>query len=462
MILRQIVNKTAERIAAAKRENSLEQVKQAALQMPRADPFAFEKALRQKPFAFICEIKKASPSKGVIAPNFPYLKIAKEYESAGAAAISVLTEPDFFLGSLDYLAQIKKAVRTPLLRKDFILDEYQIYESKLSGADAVLLICSILSPRQLARYLKLAGTLGLSALVETHSEAEIAMALSAKARIIGVNNRNLADFSVDLHHSISLRRLVPDPVIFIAESGVKTAADIKRLRENNIHAALIGETLMRADDKKNALSCLKGRPAVPKIKICGLTRPEDITAANETKPDYIGFVFAPSPRQISFETALKLKQRLSLSIQAVGVFADEPQENIIALCRQGIIDAIQLHGTEDNAYIKRLQEKTKRPVIKAIRVQTDEDIAAAQHCAANILLFDAHSPAARGGTGKTFDWKLLGACRRPFWLAGGINTQNLPAALHTSAALLDISSGAETDAKKDPRKIKEIIHQIRR
>lgn len=462
MILKQIVKKTKKRVADAKAEKPLELVKRAALQMPRSKAFAFEKALRQKPFAFICEIKKASPSKGVIAPEFPYRQIAMEYEDAGAAAISVLTEPDFFLGSLEYLAQIKKTVRLPLLRKDFILDEYQIYESKLSGADAILLICSILSPAQLARYLELADTLGLSALVEARGEEEIAMALAAKARVIGVNNRNLSDFSVDPRRGIRLRRLVPDSVLFVAESGIKTAEDIKRLRDNNIHAALIGETLMRAGDKKAALARLAGKKIVPKIKLCGLTRPEDIAAANEAKPDCVGFVFAESPRRIDFETARGLKKLLSPSISAVGVFVDEPKENIIALCRQNAIDVIQLHGAEDSAYIRELQQKTGRPVVKAFRVQTLRDVAAARQCPADMLLFDAHSAAGRGGTGETFDWRLLAGCGRPFCLAGGINAQNVLPALNTGAALLDISSGVETGGKKDPRKIKEIINLIRR
>ena len=258
MILDTIAEKTKERIAKKKKEIPLEQVEKQARAMEVTRDFPFEKALRKDAINFICEVKKASPSKGVIAENFPYLEIAAEYEEAGAAAISCLTEPYYFQGSDEYLRKIASRVNIPVLRKDFTVDEYMIYEAKILGARAVLLICAILEKEQLARYLQLAEDLGLSALVEAHDEAEVAMALEAGARIIGINNRDLRTFEVNIQNSIRLRKLVPPEIIFVSESGMKTADDIRSLRENGTNAVLIGETLMRSSDKKAMLDQLRG------------------------------------------------------------------------------------------------------------------------------------------------------------------------------------------------------------
>lgn len=207
--------------------------------------------------SFICECKKASPSKGLIEPDFRYLEIAREYEAAGADCISVLTEPKWFLGSNEYLKEIAKTVSIPCIRKDFTVDEYQIYQAKTLGAAAVLLICSILSEVQLGEYIKICDSLGISALVEIHNEKEAGMAVRAGARIIGVNNRNLKDFTVDTANSKKLRDLIPDDIIFVSESGVKSTDDIRAIREIGADAVLIGETLMRADDKKAKLDELR-------------------------------------------------------------------------------------------------------------------------------------------------------------------------------------------------------------
>lgn len=220
--------------------------------------FAFENALRKDGISFICECKKASPSKGLIAPEFPYLQIAEEYEAAGADCISVLTEPKWFLGSNEYLKEIADAVSIPCLRKDFTVDEYMIYEAKVLGASAVLLICSILGKSEIREYLQICDELGLSALVETHDEREVQMALDAGARVIGVNNRNLKDFSVNTDNSRRLRELIPSEVLFVSESGVQTAEDVAALRKIGADAVLIGETLMRAADKKAKLAELRG------------------------------------------------------------------------------------------------------------------------------------------------------------------------------------------------------------
>ncbi|AFA48815.1 indole-3-glycerol phosphate synthase TrpC [Acetobacterium woodii] len=256
MILDQIVTATKKRVADLKKASRIEFLKsQIKLAEP---PFAFEKALAGEAISFICEVKKASPSKGIIAEAFPFLEIARDYQDAGAQAISVLTEPTFFLGANEYLTAIKKEVSIPILRKDFIIDEIQIYESRQIEADAILLICSILEPEQLKKYIGLADSLGLSVLVEAHDEAEVKTALAAGARMIGVNNRDLKTFEVDINNSIRLRKMVPETIIFVSESGIKTVQDVNNLKINGTNAVLIGETLMRSSNKKDELNKLRG------------------------------------------------------------------------------------------------------------------------------------------------------------------------------------------------------------
>lgn len=263
-ILEEIAAKTRERIAREKRRTPLSEIRRQAEARAAAErgsggfAFPFQKALEGDELAFICEVKRASPSKGVIAADFPYLQIAGEYEAAGAAAISCLTEPYWFMGSNLYLQQIAGAVSIPVLRKDFTVDPYMVYEAKALGAAAVLLICAILDDGALAACRQLADELGLSCLTEAHDEAELERAVKAGARIIGVNNRNLKDFRVDVDNSLRLRRLAPAGTLFVSESGIQTAADIQRLRQNGTDAALIGEVLMRAADKKAKLAELRG------------------------------------------------------------------------------------------------------------------------------------------------------------------------------------------------------------
>jgi len=262
MILEEIAEKTKTRIESEKRRLPLAQLKAMAGELPihrSGVEYPFKKALSKNGMSFICEVKKASPSKGVIAEHFPYREIAEQYEKAGADAISVLTEPFYFQGSDEYLREIRDTVNIPLLRKDFTVDEYMIYQAKLMGADAVLLICAILSDMQLQEYAGLARDLGLSALVEAHDEDEIGRALKSGAGIVGVNNRNLKDFTVDITNSVRLRRLVPKEVLFVSESGMKTREDIARLEENGTNAVLIGESLMRSADKAAMLRQLSGR-----------------------------------------------------------------------------------------------------------------------------------------------------------------------------------------------------------
>ena len=464
MILDTIVEATKIRVAQEKQVESPEAVKAAALALPSDTGFPFEAALRQQDFNFICEVKKASPSKGIIAEHFPYLDIAKEYEVAGAAAISVLTEPDFFKGDKKYLQEIASTVKIPVLRKDFIIDEYQIYQAKVWGASAILLICACLDVPTLTKFRELADSLGLSSLVEAHDENEVQMAIDCGARIIGVNNRNLKDFTVDVQNSVRLRNLVQDDVIFVSESGLETPEDIQVLRDNNIGVALMGETFMRSPNKVEKLAYLYGPTYyTPKVKMCGISKVETIPAVVEAKPDYMGLVFAPSKRQVTVEQAEILVEELHKQcinhydtkvVKTVGVFVNETLDNLVRIADTANLDAVQLHGDEDEAFIQSLKERTNVEVWKAIQIRSAADVEKWIDSSADMLLFDAYHKDERGGTGEVFDWSSLDAFERPFMLAGGIDSTNVARAIRTVRPYgIDISSGIETNGVKDDKKI---------
>ncbi|WP_302411357.1 bifunctional indole-3-glycerol-phosphate synthase TrpC/phosphoribosylanthranilate isomerase TrpF [uncultured Veillonella sp.] len=471
MILDTIVEATKIRVAQEKQVESPEAVKAAALALPSDTGFPFEAALRQQDFNFICEVKKASPSKGIIAEHFPYLDIAKEYEVAGAAAISVLTEPDFFKGDKKYLQEIASTVKIPVLRKDFIIDEYQIYQAKVWGASAILLICACLDVPTLTKFRELADSLGLSSLVEAHDEKEVQMAIDCGARIIGVNNRNLKDFTVDVQNSVRLRNLVQDDVIFVSESGLETPEDIQVLRDNNIGVALMGETFMRSPNKVEKLAYLYGPTYyTPKVKMCGISKVETIPAVVEAKPDYMGLVFAPSKRQVTVDQAKTLVEELHRgyakkygsdtehdkndTIKTVGVFVNETVGNLVTIANEANLDAVQLHGDEDETFIQSLKERTNVEVWKAIQIRSAADAEVWIDSSADMLLFDAYHKDERGGTGEVFDWSSLDAFERPFMLAGGIDSTNVARAIRTVRPYgIDISSGIETNGVKDDEKI---------
>ena len=471
MILDTIVEATKIRVAKEKEVETPETVKAAALALPSDTGFPFEAALRQQDFNFICEVKKASPSKGIIAEHFPYIDIAKEYEVAGAAAISVLTEPDFFKGDKKYLQEIASTVKIPVLRKDFIIDEYQIYQAKVWGASAILLICACLDVPTLTKFRELADSLGLSSLVEAHDEQEVQMAIDCGARIIGVNNRNLKDFTVDVQNSVRLRNLVQDDVIFVSESGLETPEDIQVLRDNNIGVALMGETFMRSPNKVEKLAYLYGPTYyTPKVKMCGISKVETIPAVVEAKPDYMGLVFAPSKRQVTVDQAKTLVEELHRgyaqkygsdtehdkndTIKTVGVFVNETVDNLITIANEANLDAVQLHGDEDEAFIQSLKERTNVEVWKAIQIRSAADVEEWIDSSADMLLFDAYHKDERGGTGEVFDWSSLDAFERPFMLAGGIDSTNVARAIRTVRPYgIDISSGIETNGVKDDEKI---------
>ena len=479
MILDTIVEATKIRVAKEKEMETPEAVKAAALALPSDTGFPFEAALRQQDFNFICEVKKASPSKGIIAEHFPYLDIAKEYEVAGAAAISVLTEPDFFKGDKKYLQEIASTVKIPVLRKDFIIDEYQIYQAKVWGASAILLICACLDVPMLTKFRELADSLGLASLVEAHDEKEVQMAIDCGARIIGVNNRNLKDFTVDVQNSVRLRNLVQDDVIFVSESGLETPEDIQVLRDNNIGVALMGETFMRSPNKVEKLAYLYGPTYyTPKVKMCGISKVETIPAVVEAKPDYMGLVFAPSKRQVTVDQAKILVEELHRgyakkygsdtehdkndTIKTVGVFVNETVDNLVTIANETNLDAVQLHGDEDEAFIQSLKECTNVEVWKAVQIRSTADAEKWIDSSADMLLFDAYHKAERGGTGEVFDWSCLDEFERPFMLAGGIDSTNVARAIRTVRPYgIDISSGIETDGVKDDEKIKAFTNIVR-
>lgn len=483
MILDKIIEATKIRVAQEKQVESPESVKASALALPADTGFPFEAALRQQDFNFICEVKKASPSKGIIAEHFPYLEIAKEYEVAGAAAISVLTEPDFFKGDKKYLQEIASAVKIPVLRKDFIIDEYQIYQAKVWGASAILLICACLDVPTLTKFRELADSLGLSSLVEAHDEHEVQMAIDCGARIIGVNNRNLKDFTVDVQNSVRLRNLVQDDVIFVSESGLETPEDIQVLRDNNIGVALMGETFMRSPNKVEKLSYLYGPTYyTPKVKMCGISKVETIPAVVEAKPDYMGLVFAQSKRQVTVDQAKILVSELHKQyanrynrdviqwsndvvqefIKTVGIFVNETLDNLVTIATEVNLDAVQLHGDEDEAFIQSLKERTNVEVWKAVQIRSAADAEAWIDSSADMLLFDAYHKDEWGGTGEVFDWSCLDEFERPFMLAGGIDSANVARAIRTVRPYgIDISSGIETEGVKDDEKIKAFTNIVR-
>ena len=515
MILDKIVAATEKRVCDAKANLPLSELQQQVERMPITKDFPFEQALQELDFNFICEVKKASPSKGIIVEDFPYLEIAKEYEMAGAAAISVLTEPEFFWGSPQYLQEIAEAVYIPVLRKDFIIDEYQIYEAKLWGASAILLIAAILDDETMARFHKLADSLGLSCLVEAHDETEVLRAVNIGARIIGVNNRNLKDFTVDVNNSIRLRNLVDDSVIFVSESGLDTAADIQRLRDNKIHAALMGESFMRSNDKVAKLAELYGPirpkcsihnnternrfgtedtsnievPSAPtvdeatqssyevKVKFCGITKEDTVPVLLETEPDHVGFIFAPSKRQVTVEQAQSITRSLQDSINStsgdkcssrVGVFVNEMIPTIVEIAKAVPLSVVQLHGDESIAYIESLRIHLQEEQLgsiqlwKAVQVQTKEDIMQWEQAPIDGLVVDAYSKEERGGTGKTIDWSLLDDVQVPYYLAGGIGLHNVARAIRRLQPYgLDMSSSLETNGQKDAKKIKSIAQIIK-
>ncbi|QBD77790.1 bifunctional indole-3-glycerol-phosphate synthase TrpC/phosphoribosylanthranilate isomerase TrpF [Ktedonosporobacter rubrisoli] len=471
MFLERIVTQTRIDLEQHKREQPLEELqRRVSEQTPARD---LRQALSSRPQVnLIAEVKRASPSKGMLAPHIDPVELACTYEQNGAAAISVLTEPHFFLGSSEFLTAIKAAVNVPVLRKDFIVDEYQVYEARAWGADAILLICAILDDAQLSHLLQVARTLGMHCLVEAHSKEEAQRAISAGAMIIGVNSRDLVSFKMNPYLIRDLRSLIPADRVVVAESGIHTAADARRLARYDVQAMLVGESLVVSNDVPGQMRMLlQGANKSTQAKICGLRTPEHIDTCIEAGADLLGFIFhEPShryiePRQV--KAALKDSKLYNNGASEhalpdlVGVFVNKEAAYINEVAEELGLHYIQLHGTESPAFCQQI----KRPVIKAIQAgsQIDLDLLLSYRDAAWRILLD--TPTSEwGGTGVTHDWNIArtAAQTAQILLAGGLNPENVrEAVLHVKPWGVDVSSGVETNKQKDSQKIRAFMQAVR-
>jgi len=472
MFLERIVAQTRLDLEQRKQERPLEEMMRLAIaQPPPRDLLETIRPGRSKSkVRLIAEVKRASPSKGLLAPHLDPVELARSYEANGAAAISVLTEPHFFLGSPEYLTAIKQAVNIPVLRKDFIMDEYQVYEARAWGADAILLICAILDDQQLRRLLKAAHDQHMRCLVEVHSAEETRRAVAAGAVVIGINSRDLVTF--DMHPSLvrELRQLIPADRVVVAESGIHTAADARRLARYDVQAMLVGESLVKSNDVAMQMrSLLQGANESVQVKICGLRTQEHLNAAIDAGADMLGFVFyEPSHRYLEPQGVQALwaspinrgptEQRLP---DLVGVFVNKDAGFINDVAEQVGLHFVQLHGHESPDFCQQI----KRPVLKALHLHTHADkgmIKAYQETTWRILL-DTPTPA-WGGTGVTHDWSLAHsvATEIPIMLAGGLTPENVAEAISQVHPWgIDVSSGVETNKHKDVTKIRTFIENVR-
>ncbi len=502
--LERIVAATRRHLLERMRETPLDVVRERALAAPSPRPFAA--ALQPDPGGsarLIAEVKRASPSKGLLAERFDPVARARAYGAGGAAAISVLTEPDFFRGSLDDLRAVRAAVDVPVLRKDFLLDPYQIYEARAAGADAVLLICALLDDATLRDLLALTRLLGMEALVEAHNAAEARRAVASDARVIGVNSRDLRTFAVDHDVVRRLRPLVPAGRLFVAESGIGDVVGAARARAFRADAILVGEALMRSESPEILARGLSSAPGgamaqffsatgVPYVKICGLKTAEQARAVVESGADAFGLVFAPSRRQVTPDHARQLVEvarsntvesaqadfvaehergplgaALAASALAIGVFVNEPIARIAEIAATVGLDAIQLSGDESPETCAAVAHETGLPVLRALRLHAMDDLSLLDEyaLAGAILMLDTPAyDGGYGGTGQTGDWRLAAeAARRwPIILAGGLTPANLADALATVAPRgVDVSSGVETDGVKDLAKIAAFLRVAR-
>ena len=420
----------------------------------------------------IAEVKRASPSKGMLAPDLDPVATARLYEKHGASIISVLTEPHFFLGSPAYLSAIKKAVNVPVLRKDFIIDDYQVYEARAWGADAILLICAILDDSQLRHLLHLTHELHMNALVEVHTREEAQRAIKAGALIIGVNSRDLTTFKMNPYLLREIRQILPKDRIIVAESGIHNEADVRRLARYDVQAMLVGESLVLSSNIPDQIRMLlHGANQTTQVKICGLSDPEHITAAIEAGADMLGFIFHESshryiqPAQVSALLASSSSYTQPAPGQIhpdlVGVFVNKDVNYINDSVEQAGLNYVQLHGTESPDFC----QKISRPVIKALSLKKQSDLSQLTNYQSVTwrLLIDTPTPD-WGGSGCTGDWELasLAAQRSKILLAGGLTPENVVEAIqHVHPWGLDVSSGVETNKKKDLQKIRGFLAQVR-
>lgn len=465
MFLERIVTQTLADLEQRKSEVPLDEVKRLAATQP--PPRNLLEALHARAVVhLIAEVKRASPSKGMLAVDFDPVKLARTYEASGASAISVLTEPHFFLGSPQHLTQIKQAVRVPVLCKDFILDEYQVYEARVWGADAILLICAFLDDTSLCHLLQIAHGLGMHCLVEVHSLEEAQRAVSAGASIIGVNSRDLVTFSMNPNLIRELRPFIPKDRVAVAESGIHTTADARRLARYDVRAMLVGESLVVSNDIPAQISALlEGANESVQVKICGLRTLEHLQTVIEAGADLFGLVFyEPSPRYISPRQARSLVETLSggkTAPDAVGVFVNKDVDFINGMVEQVGLNFVQLHGNESPEFCHQIS----RPVIKGLHIKGMDDlskISTYKETSWRILL---DTPTSKwGGTGITHDWSLARSIAQetPVLLAGGLTPQNVGDAISEVHPWgVDVSSGVETNGNKDLGKIRAFIEHVR-
>ena len=477
MFLDHIVTQTVIDLEQRKLELPLEKLQRLAAAQP--GPRSLLTALQHKrQVRLIAEVKRASPSKGLLAPHLDPVALALTYEMYGAAAISVLTEPHFFLGLPDHLMAIKQAVSVPVLRKDFIIDEYQVYEARAWGADAILLICAILDDIQLRHLLKRAHALGMYCLVEVHSREEAQRAVAAGAAIIGVNSRDLVTFQIHPYLIRELRPLIPADRVVVAESSIHHAADTRRLARYDIQAMLVGESLVVSQNIPAQMrSLLRGANEDIQVKICGLRTPEHMRVTIAAGADMLGLMFyEPSSRYIQPQQARTLLESVEngesvganesrparmISPDIVGVFVNKDAACINEVAQQVGLHVVQLHGDEPPEFCHSIT----RPVIKALRLQDMSDIGkvrAYREVAWRILL-DTPAPG-WGGSGITHDWTIARAAAQeaPMLLAGGLTPENVAAAIQQVHPWgVDVSSGVETNGHKDTGKIRSFIERVR-
>ncbi|MFH1723368.1 MAG: indole-3-glycerol phosphate synthase TrpC [Elusimicrobiota bacterium] len=461
-VLEKISASTRGRLAREK-----ERVSEAALRsrVPAArEPLDFAAALAEGGLRVIAEVKRASPSAGAIAEGLDPVATAEDYAANGAAAVSVLTEPEFFGGSLDHLAAVRAKVGLPLLMKDFLIDEYQLLQARVSGADCVLLIVALLGEERLRRMLAAARRLGLSALVEVHTGAEMEAALGCGARIIGVNNRDLKTLRVDLDVSRRLAaRAAGRDVTLVCESGIRTRAEIEELFRIGYKAFLVGTHLIKSGSPGRALAELLGTESpMARVKICGLTRPDDACAAAELGAWAVGLIFAPgSARRVSVEAARRVTALLPEKVLRVGVFLDQPEAEIRRVDRELGLDLIQLHGAETNLLCRTLGPER---CVKAVFLGGEEGVERALRCEAGYLLVDRPRTSPPAGA---VDWGLSGrlAAKRPrTLLAGALTPANVGEAVRQVRPWgVDVSSGVErSPGVKDERKLRDFFAAVRR
>jgi indole-3-glycerol phosphate synthase/phosphoribosylanthranilate isomerase len=449
-ILDKILTRRREQVAAAQRAVSAQRLRRewrARIHQPRDFAAALRHARRP---AIIAELKRASPSRGRMREDFDVAALARAYEAAGATALSVLTEEDHFEGRLEYLRLAREATRLPVLRKDFIFDTYQIWEAAWAGADAVLLIAAMLDDAELKALARAAKGAGLTTLVEVHDARELERALAVDAGCIGVNHRDLRSFEVNLDLGRELGPKLPPGALGVAESGLRTGADLARMAAAGFQAFLIGEQFMRAPDPGAALRALLAQCHLPFLKICGLTTREDALQACEAGADALGFVFAASPRRAVVDQVRAFTPSLPAGVALVGVFAGAPVAEIRAIAHACGLHAVQLHG----AYLPADAQALARDLAVWRAVAMPHGVKAALAWAPFVERFVLDTPGrdgVSGGSGATFDWSLAQAFaaelpqpRPPILIAGGLTPDNVGAALRQSLADgADVSSGVE-------------------